>query len=61
MKQCPDKHHSVLDSDNFCWMCGKALVHASPLRCTCGQIYGEIDKFCKNCGKINPLFSKKEG
>lgn len=50
-KACPKDCWGQDQSKNYCWNCGSRLVDTPMLRCACGEIYGDCDKYCTNCGK----------
>ena len=60
MKGCPRcKTQGVRPEDNFCWNDGTKLEMLDDIRCSCGNHFSTVDKFCTNCGLSKEVTLKK--
>jgi len=62
IKICPKCGIEYENSAKFCGECGQLLIL---MQCACGEVFrknkdGSFDKFCLECGKINPLEPAKQ-
>lgn len=56
MNRCPAGHLIIAFSgDNFCYVCGAALIKTAQPFCTCGrELTPGVDRFCPKCGTAVP-------